>query len=292
MGNEKLESFANAARYLNFTKAAKLSHITQATMSRHIRALEEEIGAPLFIRTQYGVALTEAGKYLNGRVHSYLEQYQDIIEGCKNSFNMPFSKLRISGGPYEHLLIDKPLKILCERFPTAQFNYMSYTYGILSSRFRNRSIDFGFCTNVCADMAGELRYAPLAKKPWQVVAHKNSPFWSLPAKERNSLSRQRIVTMYHGDFEPVERYCVEHGFRPLEYIEANFLHAQILLLKTCDCIAVFPPFVREKLPGDLRMEDILQDPLEPELVAAYDPRNSNEGCAHLFNICMECFATE
>ena len=287
MEYQKLESFVNAAYHLNFTKAAKISHITQATMSRHIKSLEDEIGAPLFIRTQYGVKLTSAGKYLYNRVVSHLDHYRDIIEGCKNSLVMPFSKLRIVGGPYEHLLVYQMLKTLLERFPFAQYNYMSYTYKIISSRYENKSIDFSFTTETCAILTGGLRYTPIFEGPWEVVAHKDSPFWKLPEQARKTFEGQRIVTMYRGDFEPVEAYCINQSFRPSEFIESNFLDPQLLLLRTSNCIAILPPFVRSVLPNDLRMENILDVPLNPKFVAAYDPENTNEGCSYFFDICKE-----
>ncbi|MEA4920087.1 MAG: LysR family transcriptional regulator [Clostridiaceae bacterium] len=289
MVNQKLELFINAAYYRNFTKAAEVSHVTQATMSRQIKALEQEIGAPLFLRTQYGVTLTEPGKYLYDRATSYIEQYDDIIEGCRKSSALPFSKLRLGTGPYEHLLMYKPLQLLLDRFPFVQYNYMSYTYKILGSRYKNRSIDFGFCLKQCIDMVGGLDYAVIYSEPWKVVAHRDHPFWNLPTGDRRSLRGQRIATNYRNDFEPVEAYCVSHGFRPAEYVEANFLHAQIVLLRTKSCIALLPPFAAAALPEDIRMEDILEDPLAPQFVAAYDPNNPNPGNALFLEICRECF---
>ncbi|MBS1957919.1 MAG: LysR family transcriptional regulator [Bdellovibrionales bacterium] len=57
----QLEAFVAIAKTKNFSKAAETLHVTQSALSHRISALEEEIGAPLFIRERTGVSLTELG---------------------------------------------------------------------------------------------------------------------------------------------------------------------------------------------------------------------------------------
>jgi hypothetical protein len=45
-----LRAFDAAARHLSFTYAARELHVSQAAISRHVRALEEDLGRPLFRR--------------------------------------------------------------------------------------------------------------------------------------------------------------------------------------------------------------------------------------------------
>jgi LysR family glycine cleavage system transcriptional activator len=54
--------FEAAARLGSFSRAAEELHITQAAISRQIRALEEDLGTSLFERRNRGVFLTEAGR--------------------------------------------------------------------------------------------------------------------------------------------------------------------------------------------------------------------------------------
>jgi DNA-binding transcriptional LysR family regulator len=54
--------FIRAAELLHFTHAAESLYISQPTLSIHIQQLEEELAAPLFIRTGRQVRLTEAGQ--------------------------------------------------------------------------------------------------------------------------------------------------------------------------------------------------------------------------------------
>lgn len=60
-----IRSFEASARHLSFTRAAEELCITQAAVSSHVRALEQYIGRPLFIRAPRSLTLTEvAAAYL------------------------------------------------------------------------------------------------------------------------------------------------------------------------------------------------------------------------------------
>ena len=56
-----LRAFEAVSRKLSFARAAEDLHVTKAAVAQQVRALEQEIGAPLVARSGRGLALTEAG---------------------------------------------------------------------------------------------------------------------------------------------------------------------------------------------------------------------------------------
>jgi DNA-binding transcriptional LysR family regulator len=60
----KLRYFVAVADRLHFGRAADDLHIAQPALSRQIRALEKDLGTPLFVRDSHGVVLTDAGQQL------------------------------------------------------------------------------------------------------------------------------------------------------------------------------------------------------------------------------------
>ena len=56
-----LRAFDAVARRLSFARAAEDLHVTKAAVAQQVRALEQEIGAPLVERSGRGLALTESG---------------------------------------------------------------------------------------------------------------------------------------------------------------------------------------------------------------------------------------
>jgi DNA-binding transcriptional LysR family regulator len=60
----QLNVFLASAETLNFTQAAKKLHMTQPSISQHIRSLENHFNLPLFIRNGRNLELTDAGMAL------------------------------------------------------------------------------------------------------------------------------------------------------------------------------------------------------------------------------------
>src|SRR4051812_13639630 len=58
----QVEGFLEVARRANLSRAADALFVTQPGLTARIRALETEIGSPLFVRGRRGMALTDAGR--------------------------------------------------------------------------------------------------------------------------------------------------------------------------------------------------------------------------------------
>jgi LysR family glycine cleavage system transcriptional activator len=57
-----LRAFEAAARHENFSRAAEELHLTHGAISHQVRALEEELGVPLFVRNGRQVRVTAEGR--------------------------------------------------------------------------------------------------------------------------------------------------------------------------------------------------------------------------------------
>lgn len=75
----QLRAFRVVAETLNFTRAAERLNLTQAAVSHQIKALETELGEPLFIRLKRGVKLSQAGE----AALEYAERILDETEAMR-----------------------------------------------------------------------------------------------------------------------------------------------------------------------------------------------------------------
>jgi LysR family glycine cleavage system transcriptional activator len=80
-----LRAFEAVARRLSFSEAAEDLHVTQSAVSRQIKGLEEEVGAPLFTRGTRHVALTGHGTALLRLVAPWLDRLDAGVRQIRQS---------------------------------------------------------------------------------------------------------------------------------------------------------------------------------------------------------------
>lgn len=73
-----LRYFLEVAREENMSKAAERLHVSQSTLSKQLKALEDELGKKLFIRHSFSIELTEEGMLLRKRAEDLLSMADKI----------------------------------------------------------------------------------------------------------------------------------------------------------------------------------------------------------------------
>jgi DNA-binding transcriptional LysR family regulator len=116
----QIEIFAALAEELNFTRTAERVHTVQSNVTAQIRALEEELGTPLFDRFPRNVILTEAGR----RFLPYAERMLAAMEQGQRAVRFgqePAGPLRI-GTPESVLTyrLSRVLQSFRERYPKVE----------------------------------------------------------------------------------------------------------------------------------------------------------------------------
>jgi DNA-binding transcriptional LysR family regulator len=77
---DHVEAFLAVARSGGFARGSAALHLSQPAVSRRIKLLEAELGAPLFDRLSRGVTLTEAGRAFLPHAQALLASMRDGID--------------------------------------------------------------------------------------------------------------------------------------------------------------------------------------------------------------------
>lgn len=139
-----LRYFLAVAEEKSFTGAADRLHVTQPTLSRQIRDLEEELGAELFLRGKRTIELTEAGVFLRRRAGEILE----LTAKTQAAFAEPESGISgdvyLGGGETEAMrLVARTARTLLRQHPNIRFHLFSGNAEDVAERLDRGLVDFG-----------------------------------------------------------------------------------------------------------------------------------------------------
>lgn len=81
---EQIQEFLVLGKHLNFSKAAEELYTSQSVLSRHIKSLEEELGADLLKRDTHSVELTDMGHAAMESFSAMMEEYQRLTHRIQN----------------------------------------------------------------------------------------------------------------------------------------------------------------------------------------------------------------
>ena len=90
-----LRYFLAVAEEQHFGRAAQRLHVVQPALSMQIRALERELGGPLFARTSRRVELTDAGMLLREEAERLLAQADNAENRVRNSIRGGMGRIRV-----------------------------------------------------------------------------------------------------------------------------------------------------------------------------------------------------
>ena len=97
------------AETLNFTKASEKLHLTQSAISHQIKALEDELGVPLFIRAKRGVIITDAGKTAFEYAIRILDETEEMRERVAGREKILSGRVRVAAATQALVYLFAPL---------------------------------------------------------------------------------------------------------------------------------------------------------------------------------------
>lgn len=121
-----LRYFLEVAREESITRAAQTLHISQPTLSKQLKELESELGKTLFVRSNYGIKLTDEGHLLRNRAEDILSMVDKTTEEFMSLDNIQGGTLQF--GCAESYLIHHlahTLNGFRQHYPRLQVNILS-----------------------------------------------------------------------------------------------------------------------------------------------------------------------
>ena len=200
MDIRNLRYFLAVAREENMTRAAELLHVTQPTLSKALKALEEELGKKLFTRKSFSIRLTDEGMLLRDRA-------EDLV-AMADKIEQEFMSLDdITGGDlYFGLAESYQIRYLAREISRFKAAYPELNYHITSGdteqvteKLDKGLLDFGV---ICSEI-------PDARK-YNYITFPRTDKWGAVMSVSHPLARKKAITVDDLIGEPL--FCSEQSW--------------------------------------------------------------------------------
>lgn len=171
-----LQYFLTLTREQSISKAAQVLHLTQPTLSRQLKDMEEELGKQLFIRSNRKITLTEEGTILRKRA----EEIITLVKKAQDEICMPdetiAGNISIGAGETDGIrLIAKKAKALQKTYPLIHFHILSGDKITVLEQLDRGLIDFALLFGDIDPSKYECLNVPCQDK-FGVIMRKDDPF--------------------------------------------------------------------------------------------------------------------
>ena len=177
-----LKYFIAIAREQSILAAAESLHLSQPTLSRQIKDMEEELGKQLFIRGSRKITLTEEGMILRKRA----EEILDLVQKTENEITLSdliCGDIFIGTGETDGVrFIAKSAKMLKEQYPDIHYHIVSGDSVDIIEKLDKGLIDF-------AVLVGNV---DISKYNYMKLPIKD--MWGVLMKKDSSLAQKEFIT--------------------------------------------------------------------------------------------------
>lgn len=241
-----LNEFVSLAETLNFSKTAELSFLTQPALSRHIAALEEEMGAKLLERTTRSVRLTPAGAAVYKQFRQMLESYHAAREAAGFLSTGKAGVLKLSSPYYWTEEFTEPIvQRFLAQYPLCEAQIVSCQPQDGLRDMREGRSDLAISVAI-SDIAPEIRRVPFATERLGAVFLREHPLADAPSLRLEQIRETTLVSLGLGtrDFAGYNalllRLFAKRGIHPNSLVYTQQIDTLGLTLKQSGGAAIMP----------------------------------------------------
>ncbi|OOG50398.1 LysR substrate-binding domain-containing protein [Polaromonas sp. C04] len=247
-----VQAFVEVVKAGSIHAAARQLGLSQPALSKSLRALEEDLAAPLLTRSSYGVELTTYGKVFYQRAQVVIDELRKGREDV-TQLRGPFEgRLTVSIAPASTMQL-APMAIVdfCRECPDVELHIEEGIWPVVSESLRDGSIDIAIGPMRDEHPPAEVVFERLLDVQMAIVLRPGHPLAG--ATSLRELVGGRWLHQGVGGSGSAsiltKRIFADHDLPvPAVSVESRSLTATIMMLQRMDLIAVMPRRILD-LPG-------------------------------------------
>ena len=198
-----LRYFVETVRHSSFTHAAEHLCVTQSTVSKMVRQLEDEVGQPLLIREGRGVRLTDAGQIVFERGQEALSVVKRLTQDVADLSGLVRGEVTVGIPPMVNLFFPPLIKRFKERYPQIKLRAQEAGGQVIEQRVLAGELEVGV-TVLPVPADGGLTSAELGRFPICLVGTKASSWFRVAEPTLATLDAEPLL-MFSEDYALTKR---------------------------------------------------------------------------------------
>jgi DNA-binding transcriptional LysR family regulator len=273
-----LRYFLAVAEDLHFRRAAERLYISQPGLSRQIKQMEEELGFPLFERTNKKVFLTKPGEYLKKEISLLMKNLEGVITHAQYLHDGVEGEIKFGyvGSAMQNVLPNLLLRIR-EKNKNIHFNLKEMENPDQIDALLVQDIDLGFVR--LKRVPRGLQIHPVFEDTFSLVLPKDHPINSSNFKNLSQLQKEDFILFeqsYSPDyFDQVMQIFKDSGFSPT--ISHNTVHASTIfkLVENNFGVSLVPSALQIGYSGNIKFIALNKIKQRTVLSLAWNSSNRN-----------------
>ncbi len=200
MDLHQLECFIAVAEEGTFTAAARRIHLAQSGVSAHIKALEREIGQPLFERRPRVVRLTAAGSALLPHARAALDALaagRASIDGLTGLLHGRLAIGTITSISPRSIDLPELLASFHHQYPGVDLSLVEDTAAMLTRRISDGALDVAF-TSLTGETIAGMRTRELHREPVMAIFLSSDPLIPIRELVLSDLAQRPLIALPEG----------------------------------------------------------------------------------------------
>lgn len=247
-----LTYFTEVAKYKSFTKASKTLHLSQSTLSKVVKSLEEELNVELIDRSAKKIELTEAGEILLAEGEKIMESLDDLSTHLYDLMNLKKGKIKIGIPPIiGFLFFPKIIKEFNNLYPDIKIKLFEDDSKEVKQNVKDRVLDLGVVMLPVDE--NEFEVVPFVHDELSLFVHTSHPLAQREKVEMKELQNETFI-LFKKEFAIhgiIIQECLRAGFRPeIAYESSEWDFISEMIGENLG-ISIFPRPVTKKIDQDL-----------------------------------------
>jgi DNA-binding transcriptional LysR family regulator len=248
---QQLSYFVAVAEVRHFTQAAETLRVAQPSLSKQIRTLEAELGAPLFSRARGNITLTPAGEALLPLARRILADVETARREVQDLTGLRRGRVRLGATPslFAGLLADALMRFRT-RYPGIELRVEEGGSRDLVRDLARGQLDLALIILPLQSTDPALETTPILREELVVVSsHADAPKRS-PLRIEDLRARPLVMFRRGYDLrEATQAACRQAGFEPRFAVEGGEMDAVLRFVEAGLGLAMVPSMVLSGRPG-------------------------------------------